>query len=398
MRIILFTGKGGVGKTSVAAATALAASDRGLKTLVMSTDPAHSLADSFDLPLGDDPTPIGGHLWGQQIDAQKRLEDNWREIQDYAVELLAWTGMSGIEAEELSLVPGLDELFSLADVRHQHDSGEFDLLIVDCAPTAETLRLLSLPEVMSWYIERVFPVERKIVKAVRPVLRRMRSLPPIASDSVFGAVERFYHRLDGVREILTDPRVTSVRLVMNAEKMVIAEARRTFTYLSVFGYRVDAVIVNRLIPDHVSDPYFERWKEIQAEHMNGIEGSFSPVPILRARLFDREMVGADLLRTLAAEVYSEVDPAEVLFSEETMRVIQEDGAHALYLRAPLVERGSIDLARLGDELFVKLGNLKRNVTLPQTLRRGVVTGASVKDDWLRITFQMPSAEVPAGKG
>lgn len=395
MRIILFTGKGGVGKTTIASATALAAAERGLLTLVMSTDPAHSLADSFDIPLGGDPTKIGDRLWGQQIDAQARLEEYWREIREYAVDVLAWAGMNGIEAEELSVIPGLDELFSLADVRRYHDGGDYDLLVVDCAPTAETLRLLSLPEIMSWYIERIFPVERKIAKAVRPVLNRMKSLPPIASDSVFGAVERFYHRIEGIREILTNPESASVRLVMNAEKMVIAEARRTFTYLSLFGYRVDAVVVNRLIPEDVSDPYFERWKQIQSEHLSTIEGSFAPVPILKARLFDRELVGVELLTTLAAEVYGNTDPSTVLFSEETMRVAHENGTHALYLKVPFAERGGIDLSRLGDELFVKLGGMKRNVILPQTLQRGVVESAALEDDWLKITFLMPARDTPA---
>lgn len=394
MRIILFTGKGGVGKTSVAAATALACSDGGLKTLVMSTDPAHSLADSFDLRLGSDPTPISPRLWGQQIDAQSRLEESWREIQEYAVEVLAWTGMSGIEAEELSIIPGLDELFSLADVRSHYESGNYDVLVIDCAPTAETMRLLSLPEIMSWYIERIFPVERKIIKAVRPVLNRVKSLPPIASDSVFGAVERFYKRIDGIREILVDPSVTSIRLVVNAEKMVIAEAQRTLTFLLLFGYRVDAVIANRLIPEDVHDPYFERWKTIQSDHLATIENSFHPFPILRARLFDREMVGSDLLRALAREVYAGLEPSEVLYSEETMRVAKEDGVHALYLKLPFAERGEVDLARLGDELFVKLGSSKRNVVLPQMLQRGAVKGATLEDDWLRVVFEMPAEEVP----
>lgn len=388
MRIILFTGKGGVGKTSVAAATALAVAERGLRTLVMSTDPAHSLADSFDLELGSEPTVIGGGLWAQQIDAQARLEENWREIQEYAVEVLAWTGMSGIEAEELSVIPGLDELFSLADIRRYFSSGDYDLLVIDCAPTAETMRLLSLPEVMGWYIEKIFPVERKIAKAVRPVLRRVKSLPPIASEKVFNAVERFYHRIDGIRDILIDPAVTSVRLVVNAEKMVIAEARRTFTYLALFGYRVDALIVNRLIPEDVADPYFERWKHIQEEHLATIESSFQPIPILKARLFDRELVGSDLLSALAVEIYGSLDPSAVLFSEETMRVVNENGVHTLYVRVPFAERGTVDLSRLGDELFVKLGSMKRNIILPQSLRRGLVSGARIEDGWLKITFEI----------
>jgi arsenite-transporting ATPase len=390
MRILLFTGKGGVGKTSVAAASAIAAAARGYRTLVMSTDPAHSLADSFEVGLGPEPTLIRDRLWGQQIDTQLRLEQNWREISSYATELLEWFGLSQIEAEELSVIPGLDEIFGLADAKRHHDSGEYDLLVIDCAPTAETLRLLSLPEIMRWYIERIFPIERRIVKTVRPVLRRMPGLPPIATDDVFQAVERFYRRIDGIREIFIDPDVTSVRLVVNPEKMVIAEARRTLTYLSLFQYRVDSVIVNRLIPDDVSDSYFERWKSVQAEHLATIEKSFSPIPILRARLFDREMVGADSLAQLAEEVYEQRDPADVFFSEQTIRVTRNGKGHELELKLPFAERGEIDLIRADEELFVRVGAMKRSVILPQMLQRAAVAGAALHDDWLTINFEPAS--------
>lgn len=391
MRILLFTGKGGVGKTSVAAATSLAAAEQGKRTLIMSTDPAHSLADSFDQELGDDPTFIRSDLWGQQIDTQRRLEDNWREISEYAVEVLQWMGMSGIEAEELSVIPGLDEIFGLADVKRHHDSGLYDLLVIDCAPTAETLRLLSLPEVMKWYIERIFPIEKRIVKAVRPVLSRVPGLPPIATDDVFQAVERFYRRIEGIREILIDPATTSVRLVVNAEKMVIAEARRTFTYLALFQYRVDSVIVNRLIPDNVSDPYFDRWKSIQEEHLATILTAFQPVPVLTARLFEREVVGKDALLELAADVYEDHDPSAILFSQESIRITREGAAHALHVRVPFTERGDVDLARRDDELFIKVGSMKRSVSLPQVLRRRAVKSATLEDEWLKITFQSDTA-------
>src|SRR5947209_134386 len=259
MRIVLFTGKGGVGKTTVAAATAVRAAAAGKRTLIMSTDPAHSLADSFDLPLGSRATQIAEHLWGEQIDAQERLEANWRDIQEFVIAFMNWAGVDAVEAEELSVIPGLDEIFSLTDVKQHVDSGRYDVLIIDAAPTAETLRLLSLPEVMNWYIERIFPVERRVVKTIRPMLSKITSLP-IAEDRVFGAVERLHRNLDAVRRILNDEQVSSVRLVVNPEKMVIAEARRTYTYLALFGYRVDAVICNRIIPDDVTDTYFVKWK------------------------------------------------------------------------------------------------------------------------------------------
>src|SRR5438034_4946379 len=319
MRVLLFTGKGGVGKTTIAAATAVRAAKAGRRTMIMSTDPAHSLADSFDVELSSESRQVAPNLWAEQIDAQERLEANWREIQEYMVSLMNWAGVDAIQAEELSVLPGLDEIFSLIDVKRYVDEGKHDVLIVDCAPTAETLRLLSLPEIMNWYIERIFPVERRVVKTIRPLVTKITSLP-IADDRFFASVERLHRNLDAVRKILIDEKTSSVRLVVNLEKMVIAEARRTYTYLSLFGYRVDSVIVNRIIPEDVTDPYFGKWKEIQAEHLESVHEAFQPVPILTARLFDREMVGIELLEKMGDEVYGDTDATRVLHVDEPIRV------------------------------------------------------------------------------
>ncbi len=394
MRVILFTGKGGVGKTTIAAATAVRSANAGARTLVMSTDPAHSLADSFEAEIGSDPTEIAPNLWGQQIDAQERLEDNWREIQDYFVQLMNWAGTETIQAEELTVIPGIDEIFSLIDVRTHVESGNFDAVVVDCAPTAETLRLLSLPEVMNWYIERIFPVERRVVRAVRPMLSRMTTLP-IAGDQVFAAIERLHRNLDAVKQILTDERVSSVRLVVNPEKMVIAEARRTYTYLGLFGYRVDAVVVNRIIPDDVTDPYFGKWKDIQSEHLATVHESFDPVPILTSRLFDREMVGISLLREMGDEVYRERPAMEVLYRDEPIRVRKRGTGYVLSMRLPFVSRDDMDIHRRGEELFVRVGSYKRNLILPQTLKRMTVREANFAGDRLEILFGRVE---PAGAG
>jgi len=385
VRILLFTGKGGVGKTTVAAATAVRAAASGQRTLVMSTDPAHSLADSFDIPLTSRAQKISPNLWAEQIDAQDRLEANWRDIQEFVISFLNWAGVDAIEAEELSIIPGLDEIFSLTDVKQHVDSGNFDLLVVDCAPTAETLRLLSLPEVMNWYIERIFPVERRVVKTIRPLLSKLTSMP-IADDRIFAAVERLHRNLDGVRQLLTNDRMSSVRLVLNPEKMVIAEARRTYTYLSLFGYRVDAVIVNRIIPPEVEDPYFGKWKDIQAEHLQTVRESFEPVPILTARLFDREMVGLALLEEMGEEVYGERLGTEVLHVDEPMRVRKRGGSYVLSLRLPFVDRGDLEVFRKADELYIRVGGYKRNLVLPQTLQRLDVQEASFVDDRLEVRF------------
>src|SRR5687767_6552500 len=385
MRVLLFTGKGGVGKTTVAAATAVRAAGAGNRTMVMSTDPAHSLADSFEVEIGSFPTEIVSNLWAVQIDAQERLEENWREIQDYFVQLMNWAGTETIQAEELTVIPGLDEIFALIDVKTHVESGAYDMLVVDCAPTAETLRLLSLPEIMNWYIERIFPVERRIVKTVRPMLSRMTSLP-IAGDQVFAAVERLHRNLDAVKQILTDEQTSSVRLVVNPEKMVIAEARRTYTYLGLFGYRIDAVVVNRIIPDEVNDPYFGKWKDIQAEHLATVHESFEPVPILTSRLFDREMIGVGLLEEMATEIYGELDAADILYRDDPIRVRKRGTGYVLVMRLPFASRDDMDIHRRGEELFIRVGAYKRNLILPQSPKRMSVREANFAGDHLEILF------------
>jgi len=386
VRVLLFTGKGGVGKTTVAAATAVRAAGAGHRTLIMSTDPAHSLADSFDLPLTARAQEIAPNLFAEQIDAQERLEANWRDIQEFVIKFLNWAGVDAIEAEELSVIPGLDEIFSLTDVKHHVDSGNYDLLVVDCAPTAETLRLLSLPEAMNWYIERIFPVERRVVKTIRPLLTRITTMP-IADDRLFSAVERLHRNLDGVRQLLTNERMSSVRLVVNLEKMVIAEARRTYTYLSLFGYRVDAVVVNRILPDEVSDPYFGKWKDIQAEHLQTVRESFEPLPIIPVRLFDREMVGLDLLAEMGRELYGdEDDGTRLLHRDEPIRVRKRGTSYVLMMNLPFADRTDLDVFRKGDELFIRLGPYKRNLILPQTLQRLEVQDASFVEGRLEVRF------------
>jgi arsenite/tail-anchored protein-transporting ATPase len=386
MRIVLFTGKGGVGKTTVACATALSTAATGRKTLVMSTDPAHSVADAFGAEVGSEPVEVAPNLWAEQIDAQRRLEENWRDIQQHAIALLNWAGLAEVEAEELSVIPGLDELFSLADVKHHHDEGLYDVVVVDCAPTGETLRLLSLPDILQWYMERIFPVERRVMGAIRPIARRITSLP-LPDQGVYDSVARFYDRLDGVRRVLTDAAVTSVRLVVNPERMVIAEAQRTFTYLNLFGYRVDAVVVNRLIPAEVSDPYFLRWKELQAEHVATIEESFAPVPLLRAKLRDQELVGPELLASLGEELYGRLEASDVLFTDDPMTITKQGDAYLLSLRLPFTRKEELALARKHDELFVRVGPYRRTIVLPKVLAAREVAAADMAGDRIEIRFE-----------
>lgn len=385
MRIVLVTGKGGVGKTTVAAATALAAAERGYRTLVSSTDPAHSLADAVDMALGDEPVEIASNLAGQQIDTQAQLDRHWGSIRDQIMSVFDWGGVTGIEAEEFLVFPGMDELFALLEVNRHARSGAYDVVIVDCAPTAETLRLLSLPEVLSWYFERVMPAERRLMKAARPFLTRLTDLP-VPADNVFQAAQSVFEGVEAVKALLADPTVTSARLVVNPEKMVIEEARRTFTYLGLFGYGVDGVVVNRVLPDLVSDPYFDRWRAIQKGHLDTIDAAFADVPRLRLRLFDDEMVGLASLRELAGELYGQLDPVASFHAHSPFKVSEARGVVVMEMKVPFVDKGDLDVFRHGHELYIQVGPYRRSFVLPDSLRRREVTRAQLEDGVLKVTF------------
>jgi arsenite/tail-anchored protein-transporting ATPase len=386
LRTILYTGKGGVGKTSVAAATALKAAREGKRVLVMSTDPAHSLSDAFDAEVGPEPKEMATGLFAQEMDHGRMIEEHWAEIQEYMTTFFEWQGAETLAAEELAMLPGMDELFGLLMVRRHHEASLYDALIVDAAPTGETLRLLSLPDQMSWYVEKVFPVQRRVAKVIRPFARRARldSLPPLPEDSFFGALQRFYKAVVGVEDILTDAEEASVRLVANAEKMVIAEARRAYTYLNLYDYPIDAVVVNRLLPEEVSDPFFERWREAQERHLKTIGESFSPVPIFKGRLFDREMYGLESLAALAEDVFGEEDPLRVFFRGTAHEIVKSNGGYEVVFNLPLVEKESVNLSKKGAELLVRVGGYKRNVLLPDSMVRLRAAGARIDGDKLRV--------------
>ncbi|MFZ0492886.1 MAG: ArsA family ATPase [Acidimicrobiia bacterium] len=385
MRIVLVTGKGGVGKTTVSAATALRATDLGYRSLVVSTDPAHSLGDAFDVPLGDEPRQVVAGLDAQQIDTQKRLESYWGEIRNQLMAIFDWGGVRGIEAEEFLVFPGMDELFALIEVRAQAISGRYDVVVVDCAPTAETLRLLSLPEVLSWYFDKMFFTQRRLMRAARPVLSRVTDLP-LPGEAVYDAAENVFTSIERARTLLLDTKVTSARLVVNPERMVVNEARRTYTYLTLFGYAVDGVIVNRVLPDAVDDPYFERWREIQAEHLRTINDSFADVPVLRLRLFDDEMVGEQRLRALGQELYGDTDPVLSYAGERPFKVVEGEGTVRLELSLPFAASGDIDVMRDGNEVYVTVGSYRRSFVLPDSLQRRQVAGARLGGGVLTIEF------------
>jgi arsenite/tail-anchored protein-transporting ATPase len=387
-RTILFTGKGGVGKTTVAAATALRCAENGQRTLVISTDTAHSLADAFAVELGNEVRGVTDNLWGHQLDTQRRMEESWVEIRAYLLELFDVAGVEGIAAEELAVVPGLDELFALADIRQFSEGGDYDVLVVDCAPTAETIRLLSLPDVLEWYMERLFPIGRRLARIVGPVLGRVSPLP-IANDDVFGAAHRLYAQLAGVREILTDARRSSVRLVVNPERMVVAEARRTQTYLSLFGYPVDAVVANRVLPDAgapAGHPWLARWAAIHAENLEEIRAGFAPLPVLRSAWAADEPVGVDGLRALAEDLYGDRDPAMILHTGEPFGIARVGGGYELRVSLPNAAREEVEVSHQPGELLLRVGPYRRAIVLPDALRRRTVSGARLADGVLLVTF------------
>jgi arsenite-transporting ATPase len=383
----------------------------GQRVLVTSTDPAHSLADALDHPLGDDPSPVplpdvvdarpGGSLHAQQIDAQERLERHWREIRDYLVALLAWGGVGAVHAEELVLLPGLDELFALVDLRAQVEAGRYDLVVVDCAPTAETLRLLSLPEALRWYVDRILGPGRRVARTVRPFARGRGGTGddargvPVPDDGVFAAVERVHTDLAAVHELLLDPARSSVRLVVCAERLVVAETQRTATSLSLFGYAIDAVVVNRLLPDVVVDPYLARWKQRQAQHLGTVRTSFAPAPVLTAPLFADELDGVDGLARLGDAVYGQLEATAVLADGRPLEVVRDGGDHLLRLALPFASRDEVDLHRRGSDLHLKVAGVARIVPLPAALRRREVAGARFRDGHLEVRFVPVDAAEPA---
>jgi arsenite-transporting ATPase len=383
-RTILYTGKGGVGKTSVAAATARRCAAAGARTIVLSTDPAHSLADALQSELGPEPAPVGPNLWGQQVSAQSEMERNWAGVQDWLGGILVERGVDRISAEELTVPPGLDELFSLLQIKRHHEAAEHDVVVVDCAPTGETLRLLSFPDVARWWLERVFPQQSRILDAARPFARAVLDVR-LPGEAVLDEVHGLVANLIAMNEILRDTRHVSLRLVMNPDKMVIDEARRTFTYLNLYGFLTDAVVVNRVFPAEVG-PYFDGWRERQQEHLAAVREAFSPVPVLCAPYFPQEVLGPDGLDALGAELFAGTDAAAILHDRLTEELRVGERGATLRLDLPFAERGDIALRKIGLELVVRVDGQKRTLMLPPALAGHEPAGARFADGALHVTF------------
>jgi len=384
-RILLYTGKGGVGKTSVAAATALLCADRGYRTLVLSTDIAHSLADAFDLPLGPEPVKLAPRLWGQEPDVYFNIARYWHTIQAYVVDLFSWHGLDEVMAEEMTVLPGMDELGNLLWIADHVDAGSFDVIVVDAAPTGETLRLLSLPEASRWWVERIAPIGRRITRMGGPLLQKVIGVP-IPKEEVFHAAERLLRRLEHLHRLLADPERTSVRMVLALEKLSIAEARRSFTYFHLFGYPSDLVIANRVLPLDAGG-FFEGLRATQQRYLPEVEAEFGPVPVRTVPHFDREMVGAERLRELGQALYGEEDPTIVLYRGRPYAVRREAGGYVVSVELPFASKEAISLSRQADELVIGVGSWRRSLLLPRALIDARTKGAKMDGYLLQVEFE-----------
>ena len=391
MRIILFTGKGGVGKTTVSAATALAAAARGSRTLVVSTDVAHSLGDALDVEIGRDIRRIGPNLWGQEVDALYQLEKYWGVLRQYISSVLRARGLDDVVADELANLPGMEEIASLMQLTSVARDNRFDVIIVDCAPTGETMQLLSFPEMARWWLEKLFPIQRAVARMARPVVQPFVGIP-LPTDDVFTAVKDLILKVDDMRGLLADPEISSIRLVLNLEKMVIKETQRAYTYFSLFGYAADAVIVNRSLPQTVDGRFLSGWVEAQRRYRDMVQEAFAPLPILELPLSENEIVGRRRLLDAARLLYGDRDPTARLFTGVPQKVERKGKRYVLTLAAPFTERGKVDISQKGDDLMVRVGAYKRNLALPRTLAGLQATGAHLDGERLLITFSREAAD------
>ena len=387
-RLIVYTGKGGVGKTSVAAATALRSAELGKTTLIVSTDIAHSVGDAFDVAsVGSEPTALANKLWAQETDGYRTLHRYWGAIQDYFAKVFQWRGLDEVIAEEMTVLPGLDEVVGLLQTVDYYDSGQYEVIVVDAAPTGETVRLLSLPEAARWWFERVLPIQRRATQIAGPVLQRLTGMP-MPDDAVFRAGEDLFWKLDHLHRLLIDPRVSSFRIVLNLEKMVLAEARRSLMYFNLFGYPVDLVVCNRTLVDR-PEAYFAAWRSAQIEYRKQVDRDFGPLDVRDAPLLDAEVSGALMLRTLGAKIFGDGDPSQSFAKDgarQPYELTKDDGGMVISIDLPLVPKDQIKVHRNGEELVVHAGQWRRNIMLPRRAAEMEIEPPSLSGGVLKIHF------------
>ena len=392
MRIIFFAGKGGVGKTSVAAATGIRTAEMGHRTVIMSLDLAHSLSDIFDLEKNlfnqnkGRPVEVNQNLWIQELDIAEEMKKNWGDIHKYISTLLGSTGLDEILAEELAILPGMEEINLLLYINRYVKGKAFDVIILDCAPTGESLRFISIPTTLEWYIKKIFKIERTIAKYVRPVAKRVYDVP-LPGDDYFAAIEYLFQRLQGVDQILVDPEITSVRLVTNPEKIVLKETQRAFMYFCLYKMNIDAIIMNRILPDDVKDTYFDAWRGSQRKYIERAEEYFAPIPTLYVNLFKDEILGYDSLKVLADQIYGEKNPLERFFEGQPFTLVKEGGEYLLVMKLPFVMKGDVQLNKLADELIVRVGTMRRHISLPRYVAASKEVRARLEGQSLFIHFK-----------
>jgi len=383
MRIIFHTGKGGVGKTTMSAATGIKAAKMGYRTLVISTDPAHSLSDSLGIPLSGQPTLVAKNLWAQEVNVLDEIREHWGELQNYMASLLVTKGFDNIVADELAVAPGMEELSSLFQLNLHAKSEQFDFIVIDCAPTGESVRLLTLPDVVDWYVNKLFSITRTAVGFMRPLMLKTSLLLP--EDNVFEAIERLLKQIAEVKEIVNDPEKTSVRIIMTPEKMVLKESQRAFTYFNLYGYNVDGIICNRIMPE-ISDPHFANWNDLQKKYLGEISDSFDPIPIWKNRWMNTEAVGLELLEIIGDEIFADKDPTEIFFKEQLQKIRKDGDDYILSIYLPLVETEKFALKKNGDDFIIEVGNFRKNIILPRTLTNLEPADANFINGYLDIRF------------
>jgi arsenite-transporting ATPase len=392
VRIIFFAGKGGVGKTSVAAATGIRTAEMGHRTVILSLDLAHSLSDIFDLekPLFNQnkgkPVEVNRNLWIQELDISEEMKKNWGDIHRYISTLLGSTGLDEILAEELAILPGMEEINLLLYINRYAREKEFNVIILDCAPTGESLRFISIPTTLEWYIKKIFKIEKTVAKYVRPVAKRVYDVP-LPGDEYFDAIEYLFQRLQGVDQILVDPEITSVRLVTNPEKIVLKETQRAFMYFCLYKMNIDAIIMNRILPDDVKDAYFEAWRGSQRKYIERAEENFAPIPTFYVNLFKGEILGYDSLKVLADQIYGEKNPLDRFFEGEAFSLAKQDGEYRLVMKLPFVMKGDVELSKVADELVVRVGSMRRHVWLPHYVAASKEVRAKLEGQYLLIHFK-----------